>query len=747
MTKLAKYLKPYIGVLLLCIVLLFTQAMSDLNLPNFMSDIINIGIQQNGIEHASPEAISEKGYDFITTFMTDDQKQTLQKNYKKITPEQATDAQKKKMPLLETENAFILNTPTSDTFLILDPIFGKADWTFINFIQDFSKKQDVTTTGTIENTDGNLADMDISKLYALTPMLKMMPPQAFDTARDQANQTPESMQQQTASLFVREFYKDLGMNTARIQSLYILKIGAIMLGLSLLGVVAAILVGFLASRMAAGVSMTLRKDLFKKVESFSNAEFNRFSTASLITRSTNDVTQTQTFLIMAVRMICYAPIMGIGGVIMALKESLSMSWIIALAVILLICMIGLVFSIVMPKFKVIQQLIDKLNLVMRENLNGMSVIRAFGNQEFERKRFETENTKVTKNNLFVNRAMVFMMPAMMMMMNCITLLIIWIGAHQIADSAMQVGNMMAFMQYAMQIIMSFLMISMMFVMVPRASVSSERIAEVLNTEPNIINPENPKTFPKNEPGHLVFNHVSFHYEGADEEVLHDITFEAKPGETTAFIGSTGSGKSTLINLIPRFYDVTDGSISIDGVDIRDVTLSDLRNEIGYIPQKGILFSGTIDSNLRYGRKDADVSDVEKAANIAQAMDFINSSEEGFERNIAQGGANVSGGQKQRLSIARALVKKPAVYIFDDSFSALDFRTDITLRSALKGYTKQSTVLIVAQRINTIMNAEQIIVLDNGHVAGIGTHSELLKTCKTYGEIASSQLSKEELENV
>ncbi|MEG0496020.1 MAG: ABC transporter transmembrane domain-containing protein, partial [Eubacterium sp.] len=342
MTKLAKYLKPYIGVLLLCIVLLFTQAMSDLNLPNFMSDIINIGIQQNGIEHASPEAISEKGYDFITTFMTDDQKQTLQKNYKKITPEQATDAQKKKMPLLESENAFILNTPTSDTFLILDPIFGKADWTFINFIQDFSKKQDVTTTGTIENTDGNLADMDISKLYALTPMLKMMPPQAFDTARDQANQTPESMQQQTASLFVREFYKDLGMNTARIQSLYILKIGAIMLGLSLLGVVAAILVGFLASRMAAGVSMTLRKDLFKKVESFSNAEFNRFSTASLITRSTNDVTQTQTFLIMAVRMICYAPIMGIGGVIMALKESLSMSWIIALAVILLICMIGLV---------------------------------------------------------------------------------------------------------------------------------------------------------------------------------------------------------------------------------------------------------------------------------------------------------------------------------------------------------------------------------------------------------------------
>lgn len=745
MTKLAKYLKPYIGSILLAFVLLFVQAMSDLNLPNFMSDIVNVGIQQNGIEHAAPEAISEQGYDFITSFMTDEQKTAVADAYEVVDPSAATDKQTKKYPKMKDESVYFLKDTDEDTYTRLDSIFGEADWTFINFAEEMAAQNG--SAANQEAMTANVDDMDLSKLYELTPMLKMVPEQKIDEAREKAMQTPESTQQQTGAIFVKEFYKELGADTGHIQTMYILKIGGIMLGLSLLGVVAAICVGLLAARVAAGFARVLRKDIFKKVESFSNTEFNRFSTASLITRSTNDITQMQTLLIMGIRMICYAPIMGIGGIIMALRESTSMSWIIAVAVIALIGVIIVAFSLVMPRFKIVQKLVDRLNLVMRENLNGMSVIRAFGNQEFERKRFETENTKVTNNNLFVNRAMVFLMPVMMLIMNCITLLVIWVGAHQIADSTMQVGNMMAFMQYAMQIIMSFLMISMMFIMVPRAAVSGERIAEVLAVDPVIKNPKNPKPFPQNVPGRLVFDHVSFHYEGADEDVLHDINFEANPGQTTAFIGSTGSGKSTLISLIPRFYDVTDGAITLDGLDIREADLHDLRDKVGYVPQKGILFSGTIDSNLRYGRKEATQEEVKQGAKIAQAMEFINANSDGFEREIAQGGDNVSGGQKQRLSIARALVKKPDVYIFDDSFSALDFKTDAALRGALKDYTRDATVLIVAQRINTIMNAEQIIVLDEGRVVGKGTHEELLRTCETYQEIASSQLSKEELGNV
>lgn len=745
MTKLAKYLKPYIGSILLAFILLFVQAMSDLNLPNFMSDIVNVGIQQNGIEHAAPDAISEQGYDFITSFMTDEQKKTVSEAYEEVTPSAATDKQIKKYPEMKNERAYVLRNTDEDTYTKLDAIFGEADWTFINFVEDMAEQKG--STASQEDMTTNVDDMDLSKLYEMTPMLRMMPKEQFDSAREKAVQTPESTQQQTGAIFVREFYKELGADTSYIQTMYILKIGGIMLGLSLIGVIAAICVGLLAAKVAAGFSQVVRRDIFKKVESFSNTEFNRFSTASLITRSTNDITQMQTLLIMGIRMICYAPILGVGGVIMALRESTSMSWIIAVSVIVLVGVIVVTFSLVLPRFKIVQKLVDRLNLVMRENLNGMSVIRAFGNQDFERERFKRENIRVTNNNLFINRTMVFLMPLMMLIMNGTTLLVIWLGAHQIADSTMQVGNMMAFMQYAMQIIMSFLMISMMFILVPRAAVSGERIAEVLAVDPVIKSPKNPKPFPQNVPGRLVFDHVSFHYEGADEDVLHDISFEADPGQTTAFIGSTGSGKSTLINLIPRFYDVTDGAIMLDGVDLRDASLHDLRDKVGYVPQKGVLFSGTIDSNLRYGRKEATEEEVRQGAEIAQAMEFINANSDGFEREIAQGGDNVSGGQKQRLSIARALVKKPDVYIFDDSFSALDFKTDAALRSALKNYTEEATVLIVAQRINTIMNAEQIIVLDEGRVVGKGTHEELLRSCGTYQEIASSQLSKEELGNV
>ena len=523
----------------------------------------------------------------------------------------------------------------------------------------------------------------------------------------------------------------------------IIGIGFRMILISLTGGMLSIAVGYLASRVGAGIGQQLRIDLFEKVESFSNVEFDRFSTSSLITRTTNDVTQVQTLVIMMIRMIFYAPIMGIGGIIHAVNNSASMSWIIALAIVVLVGIIATLFSLALPRFKVIQTLVDRLNQVVRENLSGLLVTRAFNTQDFEEARFDKENKTLTDTNLFVNRTMAAMMPLMMLLMNLITVLIVWVGSYQVSAFKIDVGQMMAYMQYVMQIIMAFLMMSMMFIMIPRASVSAVRIADVLESDPQIKNRPDALPFSSSE-GVLRFDHVSFRYPGAEEDVLHDIDFTAKPGETTAFIGSTGSGKSTIANLVPRFYDVTEGSITIDGTDIRDMELHSLRSQLGYVPQKAVLFSGTIDSNLRYADKNATDEEILSGAQIAQAMEFIDSRPEGFETPIAQGGSNVSGGQKQRLSIARALVKKPQIYIFDDSFSALDFKTDSALRASLRKETGGSTVLLIAQRISTIMDAEQIIVLESGKIAGKGTHEQLMKSCEVYREIALSQLSKEEL---
>ncbi|MCJ8013979.1 ABC transporter ATP-binding protein/permease [Paenibacillus sp. KQZ6P-2] len=740
MIKLAKYLKPFMATLILSIVLLFGQAMADLNLPSYMSDIVNTGIQQSGIENAVPEAISENGYTLMTTFMTDQEKSVVAKNYTLVSA--GDQKYVKEYPLVKTENIYVRNAEGPNSTDELNAIFGEAAGTFINVSKELAAKSG-GKAAPAKATD--MSDVNFDELYSMIPTFQKLPPEIIDSARAKAEQMDPAMQKQTGVGFVKLLYNELGVDIGSLQNAYILKTGLIMLLIALGGAAATVGVGYLSARIAAGVAKKIRRDIFEKVESFSNNEFDKFSTSSLITRTTNDVTQVQTLLIMGIRIMCYAPILGIGGIIMVLKENSSMTWIIGVAVFLLLLLIGVIFSIAMPKFKLIQKLIDRLNLVSRENLSGLMVVRAFGTQKFEENRFDAANTDLTQTNLFINRVMVFMMPAMMLIMNFITLLIVWVGSKQIADSAMQVGDMMAFIQYAMQIIMSFLMISMMFIMVPRASVSAGRIAEVLNTEPSILDPKDPKPFNNSNRGLVEFRNVSFRYENAEEDVLHNISFTAKPGETTAIIGSTGAGKSTLINLIPRFYDATAGEIFVNGVNVKEVTQHDLHDQIGYVPQKGVLLSGTIASNLRYGKRDATDEDVQKAAEIAQAQEFISKQEEGYDKAISEGGTNVSGGQKQRLSIARALVKKPPIYIFDDSFSALDYKTDVALRRALKEQTGDSTVLIVAQRVSTIMTAEQIIVINDGEVVGIGTHEELLRDCPTYYEIASSQLSKEELQ--
>lgn len=748
MFRIAKYLKPFIAIILVSVVLLFLQAMANLALPAFMSNIVNIGIQQGGIESAVPEAVRKSQMDKMTIFMDDESRTEVLESYTLVAMTSSDHREYlKKYPQLENEGIYVLNKISGEKTEIINKSMGRAFLAVSGMEQMIADPEKAADSGAIMGFDtskipegmtadevfdmiGNLPDSQLAGLLT--------------TINEQFDQLGDSMVTQSAVRLVGAEYSALGMDTDRVQSRYIWIAGLLMLLLSLGSAVCAVTVGFLSAKAAAGLARNLREKVFSRIESFSNAEFDKFSTASLITRSTNDITQIQMLVIMLIRMVIYAPILGIGGIILALNKSTSMSWVIGLAVIVIICLIIVIFSVTMPKFRKMQSLIDRLSLVTREDLSGMMVIRAFNTQKFEEDRFDKANMDLTSTSLFVNRAMVVMMPLMMLIMNGVSLLIVWVGAHQVAEANMQVGDMMAFLQYAMLIIMSFLMLSVMFIMIPRASVSAGRVADVLETESIIRDPEKPVKFTVPLQGQVDFKNVSFRYPEAEEDVIHGISFTARPGETTAIIGSTGSGKSTLANLLLRFYDVSRGKILVDGIDIREVTQHDLREKIGYVPQRNILFSGTIDSNLHYADEDASEEKIKEAAEIAQVLEFITKNPDGFNTDISQSGKNVSGGQKQRLSIARALVKDPEILILDDCFSALDFKTDKALRKALKKYSAKTTQFIVAQRVGTVMNAQQIIVLDEGKIVGKGTHRELMETCETYREIALSQLSKEEL---
>ena len=741
MKVIMKYLKPFAGTILVSLLILFGQAIGELSLPNLMSDIVNTGIQNGGVEQEAPEALPAEGFALMTLFMDEEDKETFQNSYQLIEGGAAeAEAYSAEFPESQETDIYVLDETDQEKLSSLESIFSKASYSFVTFMQEMGGQQGGTAA---VDAESGFENVDLDQLYALVPQLQQLPQEAFTASMDVADAAEPMLYSQIGILFTKLFYQDLGADMDALQNQYIMTKGAQMLAIAVAVSVASVAVAYFSSRIAAKVSGRMRRDVFAKVESFSNTEFDNFSTASLITRTTNDVQQIQQLITIGIRMLCYAPILATGGLIMAIDKSVSLAWTIAVAVIALIGIMMSILSIAMPKFKVLQSLTDRLNLVSRENLSGMMVIRAFGNEPFEENRFNDANEDYTYTNRFVQRLMSLLMPAMMLVMNGVSLLIIWFGSQQVADSALQIGDMMAYIQYVMQIIMAFLMISMMFIFLPRASVSATRIGEVLDTDLSITDPNDAQPSLKNE-GLITFKDVSYHYPKASENVLNNISFTARPGETTAIIGSTGSGKSTLINLIPRFYDVTDGAIEIDGIDIRKMTQADLRANIGYVPQKGMLFSGNIVSNIAYGKDDASTDEIMKALEVAQAKNFVSEMEDGIETAIAQGGGNVSGGQKQRLSIARALVKKAPIYIFDDSFSALDFKTDAALRSALDAYTDNATVLIVAQRISTIMDAEQIIVLDKGRIVGIGTHDALMKNCETYQEIAKSQLSEEEL---
>ncbi len=762
MKNLFKYAASYWKAMIAIVLILVVQAYCDLSLPAYTSDIVNVGIQQGGIEDEVPRQIATEEMEKLLLFVSEDDQQTVMDAYTEDNTSYKKEAYVLKDSVAEEENTMenlkdILQIP----MMMTSGIESGSDTT--KQMEDKLKEQmsqgmaqsmpqgaDRTMPEGMPQGESQAESQAVSlDDMSMFDLLKMLPAEQRATMvekiEEQMSEMPDTILDQAAVSFCRSAYKDLGMDMDQTQIHYLLKTGGQMAALALLGMAASIMVAFLASRVGASAGRDLRSGVFHKVVGFSNNEFNHFSTASLITRSTNDIQQIQMLIVMLLRMVLYAPILAIGGVLQVMKTNVSMSWIIGLAVIIIAFVVLLLFLVVMPKFKVLQNLVDKLNLVTREILTGLPVIRAFSTEKHEEERFDDANRTLTKTNLFVNRAMTFMMPVMMLVMNGVSVLIVWTGAHGISDGQMQVGDMMAFIQYTMQIIMGFLMLCMISIMLPRAAVAADRVEEVLKSETMIHDPKQEKHFPEDGKGVLTFDHVSFRYPGADEDVLEDITFTAKPGETTAIIGSTGSGKSTLVNLIPRFYDVTSGDITLDGVDIREVKQHELREKLGYVPQKGVLFSGDIASNIMFGNSHGSDDEMIEAAEIAQATEFIDTKPEKYKSPISQGGSNVSGGQKQRLSIARAIAKHPQVFIFDDSFSALDYKTDVTLRRALAEKTSGSTVLIVAQRISTILHAEQIIVLDEGKVAGKGTHAELLKNCPVYREIAESQLSRKELE--
>lgn len=733
-------------MIIIAIVLLFAQANCDLALPDYLSKIVNTGIQQGGIETPVPIALREIEMNRTLMFMSDANKTIVLDSYDYINSSSPDyDKYLEQFPVLATENIYVLKDVTDDELELLTLVIGKS-LIVVSFIEQIM----------LNHTLG----IPLTPLFGFYP--PAYPPETdFFTMLENNNSTEqlvyindfitlqyenqgETMFNQIVIVVVKTQYESLGMDMDQYQMNYILRIGLLMILLTLLSMLCIIAVSYLSAKIGTGMAKDIREDLFTKVENFSSTEFDKYSTASLITRSTNDVTQIQMVIVMIIRMVCYAPIMGIGGIIRAIEIAPAISWIISLAVLVLISLILLIFSIALPKFQILQKLVDRLNLVSRENLAGIMVIRAFNKQKYEESRFDKANEDLTRVSLFVNRLMVIMMPLMMFIMNGLSLIIIWVGAHEVANATIQVGSIMGFLQYAMQIVMAFLMLSMMFIFLPRASISGKRITEVLNTKISIMDPENPKQF--NEPfkGVIEFKNVTFRYPGAEVDVLHDISFIARPGETTAFIGPTGAGKSTIMNLILRFYEITSGSILIDGIDIRELSQYDLRQRIGYVPQKSILFTGTIASNLRFADKNADENQLKSALDIAQASEFVYSRPEGVTLEIAQGGMNLSGGQKQRMSIARAVVKKPAIYILDDSFSALDFKTDAALRKAFKQTSASSTLIIVTQRVSTIKNAEQIIVIEDGKIVGKGTHTQLMEQCETYKEIALSQHTMEEL---
>lgn len=744
MLKLMKYLKGSIITIAVVFVLLAIQAICDLSLPAYTSDIVNVGILQNGVDSNVPEVIRASEMDTLTLLMGEEKRETVLNHFTLLEQKNFNEKEwsdyVEDYPLLNTESLYLWD--------------GKAE----ELLADaFAIPMMVVY---ISNTSGETADEMQAQLFAQLPsmeqqgdmdfsdLLPMLPDETrlsmIQAIEENLSQMPEMMIFQTATAYVKAEYEIIGIDLGSLQNQYILLIGAKMVALALVIMMVSILVTFLASRVAGKLGKDLRSKVFQKVLSFTNKEMDQFSTASLITRSTNDIQQVQSMLVMLIRIVIYSPILALGGILKVLQTNNSMTWILALGVAVIFTVILTLMIIAMPRFKRMQKLVDRINLVMREIITGLPVIRAFSTEEHEKKRFDIANIDLTKNSLFVTRVMTFLMPALMLIMNLVSILIIWVGAEKIDNGSMQVGDMIAFIQYTMQIIMSFLMLTMISIMLPRASVSAKRIDEIISTPTSINDPEK-EISSQSSKGLVEFDHVYFRYPNAEEDVLSDLHFQAQPGQTTAIIGSTGSGKSTLINLIPRFYDVTKGSIRINGVDIRDRKQHDLRERLGLVPQKGVLFTGTIESNIKFSRPDATEEDMKRAARIAQASEFIDKMSDGYQTPIAQGGTNVSGGQKQRLAIARAIAKDPEIYIFDDSFSALDYKTDATLRKALKQELSDRTLIIVAQRVSTIMNAEQILVLDEGRIVGKGTHKELLKTCETYRQIASSQLSKEELD--